>query len=233
MNPEQQHQFRAQGWLHLPGLLDKAVAASLKAHVLAELKRLQLWGGGRSLSGRLEGVPVFQQVGKLGQWIVCPGLGGRLMSPALQMLQQQLVGTLPLQARAPEAQLLLSLPHREDWRLEGLDWHRDVSAARMGRLPGIQAFFLIDDMVAHGGATLALAGSHRLPQALRGRHAAEQLVARSGGARTVLDGVEVSVVEMAGRAGDVYLMDMRVLHTPSINASRNVRMMATMRFLAT
>ncbi len=102
----------------------------------------------------------------------------------------------------------------------------------MDRLPGIQAFFLIDDLVPRGGATLALAGSHRLPQALRGRHDAEQLVARSSGAGTVLDGVEVSVAEMTGCAGDVYLMDMRVLHTPSINASRNVRMMATMRFLA-
>jgi hypothetical protein len=39
----------------------------------------------------------------------------------------------------------------------------------------------------------------------------------------------IHLVEMSGRAGDVFLMDMRILHTPSINATRNVRMMATTR----
>jgi hypothetical protein len=45
-----------------------------------------------------------------------------------------------------------------------------------------------------------------------------------------LRGTGLTLVEMAGRAGDVYLMDMRVLHTPSLNATRNLRMMATTRF---
>ena len=35
---------------------------------------------------------------------------------------------------------------------------------------------------------------------------------------------------MSGRAGDVFLMDMRVLHTPSVNLSSHIRMMATTRF---
>jgi hypothetical protein len=35
---------------------------------------------------------------------------------------------------------------------------------------------------------------------------------------------------MSGRAGDVYLMDMRLLHTPSINSTNKVRMMATVRY---
>ena len=39
----------------------------------------------------------------------------------------------------------------------------------------------------------------------------------------------IALVEMSGRAGDVFLMDMRVLHTPSINSTANVRMMATSR----
>jgi hypothetical protein len=38
------------------------------------------------------------------------------------------------------------------------------------------------------------------------------------------------IVEMSGRAGDVFLMDMRVLHTPSVNLAKNIRMMATTRF---
>lgn len=46
-----------------------------------------------------------------------------------------------------------------------------------------------------------------------------------------LQALGVDVVEMSGRAGDVYLMDMRLLHTPSINATRQMRLMATTRCL--
>lgn len=42
------------------------------------------------------------------------------------------------------------------------------------------------------------------------------------------DGIDI--IEMSGRAGDVFLMDLRVLHTPSVNSTKNVRMMATTRF---
>ena len=45
-----------------------------------------------------------------------------------------------------------------------------------------------------------------------------------------LDEYGLSIIEMSGKAGDVYLMDMRLLHTPSINATKNIRMMATARF---
>jgi hypothetical protein len=41
----------------------------------------------------------------------------------------------------------------------------------------------------------------------------------------------IALVEMCGRGGDVFLMDMRVLHTPSINSTRHPRMMATCRCL--
>ena len=37
-------------------------------------------------------------------------------------------------------------------------------------------------------------------------------------------------MKQAGRASDVFLMDLRVLHTPSVNSTKNVRMMATTRF---
>ena len=85
-------------------------------------------------------------------------------------------------------------------------------------------------MKSHGGGTLALAGSHVFNRRnnLRGK-ACEIL--RTGGDATQL-GSHISIVEMSGEAGDVYLMDMRVLHTPSINATHNVRMMATVRYLA-
>lgn len=35
---------------------------------------------------------------------------------------------------------------------------------------------------------------------------------------------------MSCRASDVFLMDLHVLHAPSVNSTKNVRMMATTRF---
>jgi len=34
---------------------------------------------------------------------------------------------------------------------------------------------------------------------------------------------------MSGNAGDVFLIDMRLLHTPSINSTKNMRVMAASR----
>ena len=129
-------------------------------------------------------------------------------------------------------QLLLSPPQQGAWRLEGLNWHVDAVADPPGRLPGIQAFFLIDDVAPHVGATLALAGSHRAA-AQRGADGVSLREAlRSTADRAArLQALGVDVVEMSGRAGDVYLMDMRLLHTPSINATRQMRLMATTRCL--
>jgi hypothetical protein len=43
--------------------------------------------------------------------------------------------------------------------------------------------------------------------------------------------VELQVVEMTGEAGDVYFMDLRMLHTVAPNALRIPRLMITQRFL--
>jgi len=40
----------------------------------------------------------------------------------------------------------------------------------------------------------------------------------------------IEIIEMPCRAGDVFLMDLRILHTPSVKSTKNVRMMATTRF---
>ncbi len=36
---------------------------------------------------------------------------------------------------------------------------------------------------------------------------------------------------MTGTAGDVYLMDMRILHAPSVNATTRARLVVTGRYL--
>lgn len=224
VTPEQASFFRDQGYLLLRCALKKQIVQPVKTHVLNELKRLKIWSGDRTLSDRIKGVPPFKQVTTLGQLINYPGLKYRLMSQSLVSAMHRLAGVSLVPEQ--EAQLLLSLPNQGDWTLEGLSWHRDISQSRLGQFPGIQAFILIDDVLPHGGATLALAASHRITGKSQGKQNDD--IAR---AMKVGD-IDLSILEMAGKAGDVYLMDMRVIHTPSINSTQHVRMMATIRYFA-
>lgn len=129
-------------------------------------------------------------------------------------------------------QFLLSPPNQGAWTLKELNWHVDVKSETLDHLPGVQAFFLIDDVPPHGGATLALSGSHKLSQASVGARSRLREALMSN---DILEGTlrdfGLKVIEMSGQAGDVYLMDMRTLHTPAINDSNRIRMMATCRCL--
>lgn len=223
--------FCTQGYLHLESFHPKKPMASIRQKVLDDIKRAS---GGKGVPKSVQGLPVFQQIGKLSSLVKVPGLHEALLTPALIDAITQLGGL-----RAPPTfqptQLLLSPPHQGSWTLEGLNWHVDVAADPPDHLPGIQAFFLLDDVAPRGGATLALAGSHRLHE-----HKPEASALSAPSLRALLKTnpalVEqqirergIILVEMCGRAGDVFLMDMRVLHTPSINSTKNPRMMATTR----
>ncbi|GAB1576994.1 phytanoyl-CoA dioxygenase family protein [Bordetella petrii] len=217
--------FAEHGYVRLAGFHPRARMMAIRRKLLDEVQRVS----GRGLPGALRGLPVFQQIGRLSSMVQYPDLHEALMSRELLDLVAHLAGRPP--AVVQDAQLLLSPPRQGAWTLAGLNWHVDVKAGPRDRLPGIQAFFLIDDVAEQGGATLALAGSHRhAPRTPQAAALRERLRAPGDLLRNLRE-LDIDVVEMAGRAGDVYLMDMRVLHTPSVNATPHMRMMATSRCL--
>lgn len=223
MTPEQKSFFREHGYLQLRQFYGKAKIEPLRCHVLDELKRLRIWASGRKLSNALDRLPHFQQIGKLGQMVGKPqDLQQRLIAPELVAAMRELAGTDLVSAQ--DAQWLLSLPHHEPWTLAGLNWHVDVaSGAQAHVLPGVQAFVLLDDVPPRGGATVAIAGSHRDP-------GIRSWLQKDGDVERQLRARGCGILEMAGQAGDVYLMDMRLLHSPSINAAKVPRLMATARY---
>jgi hypothetical protein len=217
--------FATQGCVRLEGFHSKAKMAPIKRALLDELKRVQM---GRGMPASLRALPVFQQIGKLSGWVKVPGLHASLMTPELKEVIARFGGRTPTDIQ--ETQLLLSPAAQGAWTLQGLNWHVDIAADPRGPIPGVQAFFLIDDVAPQGGATLALAGSHRSdPSGDASGPALRRLLKTSVQLERDLQARGIPLLEMSGRAGDVFLMDMRVLHTPSINATRNVRMMATTR----
>jgi hypothetical protein len=225
--------FAAQGHVRLAGFHPAKRMAPLRRQVQDALSRLGI-GGDRKhqrASSSLSGLTPFQQIARLSTLVKIPGLEAAMVTPELLAIMRGL-------AQAPLSppggmQLLLSPPHQGEWSHERLNWHVDVAADPPDRLPGIQVFVLIDDVAPHGGATLALAGSHR-PDAVRGATAQapnlRALLRSADGLEARLQERGMSILEMSGRAGDVFLMDMRLLHTPSVNATKSVRMMATARY---
>lgn len=200
--------------------------AGIKERVLSELSRLKVWNKGRSVGGSLNALPPFQQIAKLSSMVKLD-LEDLLNTPEIRQAIRGLTDRTPQSEQGP--QLLLSLPHQGRWSLNGLNWHVDIAAQPADDIPGVQAFHLIDDVAPHGGATLALARSHRMTREVA--RALRASLKPPADAPAALRAFDTEVIEMSGRAGDVFLMDMRVMHTPSINASKHIRMMATTRFL--
>jgi len=222
--------FNDHGHVRLERFHPASRMLTVKRQLLDELRRLKAWAPGQGVSGPWRKLPLFQQNARLSALVRLPGLHAALMTPELLATIARLAnGRL---AAPQEIQLLLSPPRQGAWTLERLNWHVDVAAEPTNRLPGIQAFVLIDDVAPQGGATLALAGSHRAraqgPGALS---TLRQTLAMSPWPAARLHDLGLSVVEMSGQAGDVVLMDMRLLHTPSVNATNALRVMATSRVM--
>ena len=156
-------------------------------------------------------------------------------------------------------QLLFTAPGAHHWFVPNTIWHVDVPRLGAAGPPGLQLFILLDDIAPGGGATLVVAGSHRLlndrvrrskdiKRALKRRPYFQFLMgprpqpqrpcdtaqANADSARLLhqpgQDGdVSLQVVELTGEAGDLYITDLRLLHTIAPNTSSRPRLMATKR----
>lgn len=219
--------FEASGFLALRRAIPTQQLAPVRQYVLDELKRLKIRTDGKGGASAGD-ARVFQQVSQLSQRLKFAGLRERLVTPAVLSLLSELTDGRTLASQ--EAQLLVSPPRQGEWTLQRLNWHTDVAPAAGGHSPGVQLFALLDDVAEHGGGTLALSGSHRLA---RGMHGSGTLLAQLRGDAPLTDVLAkhgLSLLEMSGHAGDVFIMDLRLIHSPSVNASARPRIMATTRY---
>ena len=185
------------------------------------------------------------------------------LSAAKDLAGERLSANKPPESGAAEAfsrpQLLFTPPGARHWFVPNTIWHVDVPRLGEAGAPGVQIFILLDDIPPGGGATLVLAGSHRLlnDRVRRSRDVKKSLKRRpyfqhlmgprpqdrdpSDGTHTDPDSarllnqpghdgdIPLQVVEMDGHAGDAYITDLRLLHTVAPNASPRPRLMATQR----
>lgn len=218
--------FYDTGILALRGFIPSQITKTAQNAILSQLTRLKLQVNGKFVSKKLQKLPMFQQINHLSNAVKLESELEALFSDKLKSVMNDLVGKDLKESQSP--QLLLSFPHKEKWSLTSLNWHLDLKLPTDDLIPGIQAFVLIDDVKPQGGATLALAGSHKFHQIRQ--HPDFQENPDKFLKPQKINGVNIQIIEMSGKAGDVYLMDLRVLHSPSINGQKHLRMMATNRF---
>ncbi len=248
LTDQQRATFRDQGVLRLPGFLPPALGATALSSVLAHFQQLGLWSeswcADRFPRARWPNSGV-----KLSPLKRAPGFA-QMITPELLEAVGDLLGERTRTQVLDCPQLLMSLPNAPSWEVPSSLWHVDVPRLPTDDLPGVQLFTFLDRVAPQGGGTLVVAGSHRLVKLgrrIRSKDVKRKLAQKpffrelmssdASNRAAVLqasnqvEGVDVQVVELHGEPGDVYLTDLRVLHTVAPNALTAPRIMLTQRFV--
>lgn len=247
LTPEQHERFRLHGLLHLDAFLprDEVAAACAATRRVFDEAQTDVEGAAQ---------PALPAKGKLRSASESGPVGG-LFNAALMDALVELAGGRPVRPMGSRPQYLVTMPNAERWTVPSTIWHVDLPRLPCNRLVGIQVFTFLSDVVATGGGTLVVAGSHRLlnnGSRVRSKNIKKRLrrlpyfrdlmskqsvdrerfMTESGSAQDPDEGdVSLRVVELCGRPGDVYLTDMRLLHTLGPNATDEPRVMLTHRYI--
>ncbi|MEZ4662641.1 MAG: phytanoyl-CoA dioxygenase family protein [Caldilineaceae bacterium] len=170
-----------------------------------------------------------------------------LTTPALRAAMNLLVDGQGVEARSNPS-LLFTLPQAGPWTMFN-SWHTDAPRQAHGGIPGVQMFTFLEPVRPRGGGTLVVTGSHRLvnnAKFIRSRDVKKRLLQYAYFQALLakeqpnpdrylttpgsVGDVELQVVELHGEPGDVYLMDLRLLHTGSSNTTTTPRFMVTQRY---
>jgi hypothetical protein len=257
LTQEQLDEFDRRGVLRLGSLISADTVRRAREAVLRRLERLGLWKDGAWHLDALPrpqwpatGLKTSKEIGNRD-----PALAALVEDRTLAAAVDALLEGHPFERPGPNRrpQVLFTLPNAQMWTVPS-GWHSDSPRLASGQSAGVQLFAFLDVVDARGGGTLALAGSHHLLN--EGRHIrpsefwgllrrepffAELLDAdatiRSPQQRVDLlhrtgtvGNVPIQIEEMIGVPGDVWLMDLRVLHAGSPNAAERPRMMLTFRY---
>jgi hypothetical protein len=253
LTPEQRDEFDRRGLLHLPGLLSADTVRAAHERIVRQLARggITQAGGWRLADGSKpqwpdRGVKTPKAIGNRHAEIEA-----LLEEPALLAAVDALLDGRPFDRSIfKRPSLLFTLPNAETWIMPD-GWHTDSARLASRRRPGVQLFGLLDRLEPGGGATLVVAGSHRLLndgqfyknrqingllrrepffRALFSARPAAATDNPAGLPRGAVGDVPLEVVELTGSPGDAWITDLRVLHSGAPNASARPRMMATYRF---
>ncbi len=240
--------FQDRGVLRLENLLPAAKVASACRAARARMALAGIWKDGTWQVEHLRNAPLNEGA-KLGRQLKgCPEFDDLLNDEVPQVVADLLDGQKTF-AGMDVPQPLFTLPNADSWSVPHMAWHLDAPRLPDWGTPGVQIFTFLDTVAPTGGGTLVVSGSHRLlngserisskevKRRLKSEPYFHGLMSESTTDRQRLlheigfcQDVELQVVELSGKPGDVYFIDLRVLHAGAPNATSTPRMMLTRRF---
>ena len=255
LTPEQLGEFDRRGVLRLRGLLSADTVRRAREYVQHRLAHAGLWKDGAWSLGNIPR-PQWPATGLKTSEVIGnkhPDVVALIQEPALLSAVDALLEGCAVDPRMSGwPQILFTLPNSDTWTVP-TQWHVDQPRLASRRRVGVQLFTFLDTVEPRGGGTLLVAGSHRLlneGRFIRSRELKPLLIGKAFfrelyskrpvsveerahllGMVGAVGDVALEVMELTGAPGDVYLTDLRVLHTGAPNTAEHPRVMATHRFV--
>ena len=257
LSQEEKESFVKWGFVKIDALIPNEVVDPIREAVLDRLRRHGFWGEeGWEAPADAEAEKKLRNTIKeisRSSKSLRPILTEQVLSYARDLVSGDEVEMSP-----PITQFLFTAPSsyvmnhdgrwNGEWEVPRSIWHLDMPRSRSIGPPGPEMFTFLNKVEPKGGGTLILAGSHRLlndvdylsskgvKRKLK-RHAYfRELTGKGDGDRSRfleeigdIDNVPVKVVELTGDPGDVYFVDLRLLHSLGANTSDQPRMMIAQR----
>ena len=257
LSQEEKESFVKWGFVKIDALIPNEVVDPIREAVLDRLRRHGFWGEeGWEAPADAEAEKKLRNTIKeisRSSKSLRPILTEQVLSYARDLVSGDEVEMSP-----PITQFLFTAPRsyvmnhdgrwNGEWEVPRSIWHLDMPRSRSIGPPGPEMFTFLNKVEPKGGGTLILAGSHRLlndvdylsskgvKRKLK-RHAYfRELTGKGDGDRSRfleeigdIDNVPVKVVELTGDPGDVYFVDLRLLHSLGANTSDQPRMMIAQR----
>ena len=257
LSQEEKESFVKWGFVKIDALIPNEVVGPIREAVLDRLCRHGFWGeeGWKAPADAEAEMKLRNTIKEISRSSksLRPILTERVLSYARNLVSGDEVEMSP-----PITQFLFTAPRsyvmnhdgrwNGKWEVPRNIWHLDMPRSRSIGPPGPEMFTFLNKVEPKGGGTLILAGSHRLlndvdylsskgvKRKLK-RHAYfRELTGKGDGDRSrfleeigYIDNVPVKVVELTGDPGDVYFVDLRLLHSLGANTSDQPRMMIAQR----
>ena len=257
LSQEEKESFVKWGFVKIDALIPNEVVDPIREAVLDRLCRHGFWGeeGWKAPADAEAEKKLRNTIKEISRSSksLRPILTERVLSYARNLVSGDEVEMSP-----PITQFLFTAPRsyvmnhdgrwNGKWEVPRSIWHLDMPRSRSIGPPGPEMFTFLNKVEPEGGGTLILAGSHRLlndvdylsskgvKRKLK-RHAYfRELTGKGDGDRSRfleeigdIDNVPVKVVELTGDPGDVYFVDLRLLHSLGANTSDQPRMMIAQR----
>jgi hypothetical protein len=246
LTPQQCKEFERRGVLHLPVFIEKSAAEALCRRVWDALERKFPVRRGEPGTWNKQRFTGMMKLGMSDAF-------SEMDDPRVRGLMDQLVGQGRWDAPESWGSLLVTFPESsEPWDIPHQIWHFEYPAGpEMRGLWAVRMFTCLAPLSHAGGATLVVAGSHRLVDKLAARNDSVRTKSsdmrkwlvrsypwfkelcskdekldrqrRFMNAPSSVDGIEVQVVELIGTPGDTWLMHPWIMHDVSPNCATTPR----------